>query len=377
MAKVLRHIVCVAFLAVLLALGLGSVSTMHDNQVNFHDIHEASDLEDQLTDVLPARTALLMPFRVLNTILGRTYYQSNNIYIRDGVYLQGSSAQDVSTAAAGIEELASFCEGHGIGFLHVVLPGKPQYDEDVWERGIPCHRNETADRFEAEMERMGIPHLDLREAFRCDDYYARWFFATDHHWNPEAALYAAQLISSELNRGYGYHIDLARLSNERMLYVTSPFMWAGETGSKILGNYGGLEGFTAVLPAYEVNMRFVDEYRGIDQEGDFGVLFDMDTLDPDAPYPDHTLYYSYIGWASGIVEIYNLDVADGNVLLVHDSYSNAMAPMLALGVHHITLWDARYQNGSLYEYLEAHPEIDTVIVAYTISFVPTSYMNTF
>ena len=49
---------------------------------------------------------------------------------------------------------------------------------------------------------------------------------------------------------------------------------------------------------------------------------------------------------------------------------------MSLAVQHLTSWDMR-NDTKIYEYLEEHPEIRTVMIAYTISFMPTSYMNDF
>ena len=378
MLKLVKRLLCVACLAGLLVLGAWSVYNGLASGVTRNQVDTAEELEDTLTNRLPYRELLLDPFRIANVALGRTYYRSHNIYIReDGMYLQGSSLHEVTVAADGLEGLDAFCQEHDIQFLHVILPSKPQYDEDVWARGIPCNRNRTADRLGAELDARGVPRLDLREAFRCDDYYARWFYATDHHWTPEAALVAARLISQRLNDEYGYQIDLSRLADDQFVRETSSLLWVGELGSKALGSRGTLDEFTAVLPAYPVSLRLVDEPAGVDETGGFEVLLDEGRLEQPGPVANTSLYYYYWPGSSGIVDIYDNDVQGGNVLLVHDSFSNAMAPFLALGVEHLTLWDMRYTDDSLYEYLEAHPEIDTVIVAYSLSFVPTSYMNTF
>ena len=76
------------------------------------------------------------------------------------------------------------------------------------------------------------------------------------------------------------------------------------------------------------------------------------------------------------MEIWDEDVADGYIFLINDSFSNVVTPFLALAAKHVTTWDMR-SDMNVYAYLNDHPEIETIIIAYTIATVPTQQMHDF
>lgn len=56
------------------------------------------------------------------------------------------------------------------------------------------------------------------------------------------------------------------------------------------------------------------------------------------------------------------------ILLLRDSFSCTLMPFLSLYTNQIVTMDLRYyKETSVYSYLEKHPEIDTIIVAYNPS----------
>ena len=53
-----------------------------------------------------------------------------------------------------------------------------------------------------------------------------------------------------------------------------------------------------------------------------------------------------------------------------------VTPFLSLTANHVTAWDMRFDT-HVYTYLVNHPEIETVIVAYQLGFIPVPEMNDF
>jgi hypothetical protein len=64
--------------------------------------------------------------------------------------------------------------------------------------------------------------------------------------------------------------------------------------------------------------------------------------------------------------IQNPDAAGGKLLVIRDSYSDSLAPFLALDYQEVHLYDLRYNNLSVADYV-AENEIDQVLVLYSAS----------
>lgn len=331
-------------------------------------------LEEELLDHLPLKSRLLLPSSVLNQSLSRSYYAESHIFVNeDGVLLQGSQAGSVDQALENVGSLNEYCRETGRDFLYVILPGKPFSDEELQHFGISCQRNATADRFRDGLEDRGIPFLDTRSFFR-DDFY-KMFYKTDHHWTAEAGLRAASRIVHTLNREYGYSLQEELLDPARYSREVLPDFWTGEMGRKIFGASSRIrDDFVLLTPDFPVHITRSDYESGTKVSGGFEVLTNPENLQS-SNKNSHSPYYYYLGDTS-IVELDNEDISSGSLLVIKDSFSNAMLPFLSLSTGHITAWDMR-ENKGVYTYLDRHPEIKTVMIAYNISFVPTSSMNDF
>ena len=97
----------------------------------------------------------------------------------------------------------------GIPYLYVNAPQKLQRGEALLPTGVEEYGNESADAFLEELERQGTDYVDLRPLFEENGIYSNWFFRTDHHWKPEAAFFAWQALTDELEERYGLAADPA------------------------------------------------------------------------------------------------------------------------------------------------------------------------
>ena len=370
---IIRTAGCLLALLFLLALG-GSIVIRNREDSFLQKAGNSRDLEADLIDHLPMKNRLLFPSSALNQFLSRRYYAESDILVnRDGVLLQGSQAGSVDQALENVDLLDEYCRETGRDFLYVILPGKPFSDEELQHFGISCQRNATADRFREGLEEKGIPFLDARSLFRGDFY--DMFYKTDHHWTAEAGLRTASAIVRTLNRRYGYSLREELLDPARYSKEVLPDFWTGEMGQKIFAANSRIRDDLVLLtPDFPVHLTGTDYESGRKISGGFDILTDPKGLRNDNNRSVSPYYY-YLG-GNGMIELENDDISEGSLLVIKDSFSNAMLPFLSLASGHITAWDMREDKG-VYTYLDRHPEIKTVMIAYTISFVPTSYMNDF
>ncbi len=325
---------------------------------------------------LPERGKMLIPYQFWNSVIEKRYYPEINAYIAsNGQTLTASRTARFRLHTDKVEQLMSWCKEHGINFLYVIYPGKPESDAELNEIGIPCFRNYVADQAVEEFTARQIPFLDLRGGFREEDFYS-FFYKTEHHWTADAGIKAAREIVKHLNINFNMNLDAERLAEEKIGRTVYPGIFVGEQGMKTLGKYGERDDFIVRFPLYDTHLHYLCAEDGIDISGDFSILTEEKRLSEDHFNENKSLYYYYLFKNSGLVEIWDEDVADGDIFLINDSFSNVVTPFLALAAKHVTTWDMR-SDMNVYAYLNDHPEIETIIIAYTIATVPTQQMHDF
>ena len=326
---------------------------------------------------LPARQQLLLPYRLWNSALDKRYYPEIKSFLAEnGQMLPTSELPKIKLKIKQVSQLASWCNERGIHFLYVIYPGKPRTDEELTELGFPSARNKVAVQMTEALREQQISFLDLREVFlREEDYYA-FFYKTEHHWTADAGVIAARMLAERLNAEFDAGLDIGRLEEDRIGRTVYPGAFVGEQGMKTLGKYGERDDFVVRFPLYTTHLRYSCPEDRVDVSGGFEILTNDRTLKEDHLNGGRSLYYYYLFKNSGLVEIWDEDAASGDIFLIKDSFSNVVTPFLALTAKHITTWDMRRSN-QIYAYLKEHPEIDTVVVAYTVSSVLTKEMNDF
>lgn len=159
-----------------------------------------------------------------------------------GVYAQTSTDYEVQQ----IMELQSFCDTEGVKLLYVNEPTKYIDDKIIEEKlGQKSYVNQNTDMFLCRLDEVGINYIDLRDNIveEGKDSFSM-FYRTDHHWTVESGKWAAEIVAEELNRNYGYCIDLDIYDDSKYTYVQYEEAWLGEQGKKLSKAYVGLDDFT-------------------------------------------------------------------------------------------------------------------------------------
>ena len=96
-------------------------------------------------------------------------------------------------------------------------------------------------------------------------------------------------------------------------------------------------------------------FKGMPEEGSLYV---------DSYLEEKDKYSYFLGGNQPLCVIKNPDAANGKLLVVRDSYSDSLAPFLAEEFQEVHLFDLRYNNLSLKQYV-ADNGIDQVLVLYS------------
>lgn len=275
-----------------------------------------------------------------------------------------------------ITEFKSYLDERGIQLLYVNEPTKYIDDQVILEDlGKTTCINDNTDRFLGRLNDNGISYIDLRDRIieeNLDSF--ELFYRTDHHWTTFAGKMAAEAIAEELNRNYGYCIDLTLYDEDRFNYKEYKNAWLGEQGKKLGATFVGLDDFVSILPDYDTSFR-VTHGESV-AEGSFSdVLVDQERYLPENNeniYSAPSWHYSYMGHSeiSGTKVENNFNTEGKKVLVLGDSYEQITIPFLALGVSEVQCLVLRSYGSSLREYIDNH-EIDTVVIAYASFMIGT------
>lgn len=163
-----------------------------------------------------------------------------------------------------------------------------------------------------------LPHVS-------EEIYAR----TDHHWLPLGAFYAAEEFAKTAGT------DFAPLSSYQAItkegYVGTMY---GYTGSDIIKN--NPEDFTYYVPSNQYQTYYYDNDLTNGRTGN--LLINLDNVDP------VSWYLVFMGGDDRITHI-NTDCTNGRTLvMIKDSYGNALVPCFTSSFTDIYVIDMRYFN---------------------------------
>ena len=273
----------------------------------------------------------------------------------------------VGRRAQATAELAAKLEVRGIPYLYIAAPQKIQRGAELLPRGLEESGNATCDAYLAELDRLGVDYLDLRPVFESNGIYSNWFFRTDHHWKPEAAFFAWQYLSGELDLRYGY---------ETPSILTNPNNWStrvlddfflGSQGKRVGSLYAGVDDFTIYTPKFDTNLTYTNSDGSFDRSGPFAQSVCFPERAEERDWFNGNPYTYYSGGDYAMATMVNHNNPKGpKVVLLRESFSCALAPFLALSCSELTTIDLRYFSGDLMDTIR-ELEPDLVLTLYTAS----------
>lgn len=272
-------------------------------------------------------------------------------------------AENAAATAAFSQDL----EALGIPYLYVNAPQKLQRGEALLPTGVEEYGNESADAFLEELERQGTDYVDLRPLFEENGIYSNWFFRTDHHWKPEAAFFAWQALTDELEERYGLDADPALTDPANWDTRVLEHFFLGSQGKRVGSLYAGADDITLYTPKFDSELTYSCPAYGFTRTGPFetSVCFPERVAQQD--WFNGNPYTYYAGGDYPIATITNHKNPDGpRVVLLRDSFACALTPFLALSCSELTTIDLRYFEGDLLDTI-AGLEPDIALTLYTAS----------
>ena len=244
---------------------------------------------------------------------------------------------------------------------------KIQRGTQMLPTGLMEFGNVCADTFQAELEALDVPYVDLRPMFESNGIYSGWFFNTDHHWKPEAAFFAWQNLAQVLDHNYGFTTPAALTDPANWSTTVLDDFFLGSQGKRVGSLYAGVDDFTIYTPKFETNLTYTSVDGGFDRTGPFNQSVCFPERVEEKDWFNGNPYTYYSGGDYGMATMTNHNNPDGpKVVLLRESFSCALAPFLALSCSELTTIDLRQFQGDLLETIEGL-EPDLVMTLYAAS----------
>ena len=323
--------------------------------------------DEAISDGLRIRRAGQDYSGLFNRLIGTTY--TAGLFRLDNGHITGNMSEaDYEPSVEAVRALSGVCEETEVPLLYINIPHKPFSDDDLTAFGRKAAGNLNQDRFLEAIREAGVDTFDLRDVIRRDfenpyDIY----YKSDHHWTTDTGLYIAGVVGCEIASRYGLEVETEKFDPK--LYKTTVYedVFLGELGQLTGGLYTGAEDYHLIEPADETHFVYEEPWGDVHREGDFSVMLDKDRLKDPSLY-DSELYYTYMFWNAPLQHIENRDSDGPRILIVKDSFGQAVIPFLAMGVGSVDVWDQRGNGGSLFDHIRGN-DFDLVIVMYTGSMI--------
>lgn len=297
------------------------------------------------------------------------YSEYNNVIdLGEGYLTTFMNWIDVWGNVEAMLEFKEYLDTQSLPMLFVQLPNKIPRQDTVVNNVVDFYNN-NADRLVGWLREYGVNTLDLRDnAEQPNIDYRSLFYNTDHHWRTEAGLWAADLISEELNRSFDFDIDPTLFDPENYTFEIYEQAFLGSLGKKVTLARATPDDFSLIYPKFDVDLTLKIPAINLEATGGFDIIFDYSQFEIEDLY-QRELYAIYLHSAvtqHGFHQLKNnLAQEDARkVLLLGDSFNYALVPYLGLGFGHIDYVDLRHYTDSLRDLIAAGG-YDMVILAYS------------
>ncbi len=311
--------------------------------------------EDYVTDQFPLRDQWIQLKALSERALGKQ--ENNGVYF--GTDGQTLFAQFKAPSGDELEQKVGFVNKLGanldVPVYFSLVPDKSFVLADLLPANAP--NVDDGSTIEEAQALCGdkVTYIDLRTMLTGE---RDAFYRTDHHWTTMGARLAFQRLMSGMNlvRPIAAE-DLNGLSYQGLPYTEVSGSFYGTTYSASGAGWVEPDSICTVIPegGTKGNVTVTRYPEGAPIEGGLYYPEKLEVKDK---------YAYFLGGNQPLCVIKNPDAASGKLLVIRDSYADSLAPFLAEEFQEVHLFDLRYNNLSLKQYV-ADNGIDQVLVLYS------------
>jgi hypothetical protein len=260
-------------------------------------------------------------------------------------------------------ELANFSKNLNIPFIYVAAPYKVSTSKDNIPKGTADFANENMDIFLKGLSDANVDSLDLRPFLSSNSKQVnKYFYRTDHHWNPDGAFVALQNIMSKIemlhfekNKG---EFD-KKFTNSKLWKRHEKKEWfLGSHGKRVGKWFAGTDSLIYYTPRFLTKMSLAVPYHRQIRECDFykGGFVDTNIRNiyiQNKDYFEHNAYCVYIGGDYPIVHHRNVNAPNKmKVLVIKDSFVLPLQAFMSTEFSELDVIDPRhYKASTIAEYI--------------------------
>jgi len=349
-------------------------STSYDKVVNVRN-----RIEDFFKKELYPKNVYINLYGAVNNVVGNKFIADanplynvvklNNNYL---VFVYPKS-KNIAQYAQNLIELNTYLKQKDIALLYIQAPNKINKFDNQLPTGVDDFTNSDADEFLQTIRNSGVDTMDFREIIHDNKInHFEMFFKTDHHWKPEAGLWATEKLSEKLVSDYNFKIDTQLYDPKNYNVEVKKNWFLGSLGKRVGLYYGGVDDISIITPKFETNLEYIIPSKNIDKIGSFeNTLIDYDKISK-RDYFTLSPYSFYTGGDFPLSSVINNKLVSGKkILLVRDSFACVVAPFLSLSCSELDIIDLRhYTDSTLIKYIDkTNPDI--VIFLYNPSVYKT------
>lgn len=321
--------------------------TLSWSSMKSHDF--SSDTEKYMTDQVPGRDTWVYLNTMMNRILGKNI--SNGVYNGKDGYLIGQfkltdgNSQNIETTKA----LKDFLASRGTSNSYVLLaPTAFEITKDKLPSNVlgDSEKDWYAEQTKV-FDQTNTKLVNLFPAFEGANDKTQLYYKTDHHWTSEGAYTAFEELAKVME------LDTSGITFTKKT-VNDDFQ--GTLMSKS-GFYGGTKDKIDIYQPKDKELNYIVNYE--EEQYKTTSIFNEEGLKSDDPYQ------VFFGGNYPIVKIQTDVQSDRKLLILKDSYANAMVQFLLPFFSEIDMIDARYYAGNIQNETDASGYTD-ILALYNI-----------
>ncbi|MBR3106164.1 MAG: hypothetical protein IKH30_03140 [Clostridia bacterium] len=269
----------------------------------------------------------------------------------------GMLANSVSTFQGSAEHSKQYCtELHnfseylkaiGSRFIFVAAPSKIDTQGEVLPVGLLNLPNEMADNLLAALTGSSVETIDLREELSYSiSQIDQYFYRTDHHWNPDGAMKAFQIIMNRLAEG-DPSIDTSLVNPALWIRHAKDNWFLGSHGKRVGAWCIGTDPLIWYTPEFETSMTCIIPHKKQLFKGDFEDANIRSKYIETRDYFNYNAYCVYIGGDYPYVKHLNPGAPNNQkILIIKDSFSLPLQSFLSTAFKEVEVIDPRHYTAS-------------------------------
>ncbi len=264
----------------------------------------------------------------------------------DTSYLKKDAADMADQLAALNRAVAAY----GGYFCYLGFPQQSTYFANHYPDYMESrlwHTTEIRENFAAAMEARALPFVNLYQVYQSLGMPESFYPETDHHCTMEGAFAAYQALMTRIRQDT--NLELPVLTREALNFVTLPNSYLGSSARKLYGLWETRDHVT--LAELKTPIPF--------QRWDNGTETDAPLYQRPATDSETLTYEVYMGGDQGETILRTDRPELPNALIIGDSFTNIMEPLLFAGFNETRSLDFRhYREKTLAEYIaEYQPDV--------------------